>query len=263
VNNFQIYAALGNHDWHVSRAAAMAQVKFLEAHPKFHMDGFFYRVKPPAGAGAVELFAIDTEMMLAGTTVYKAALAKDGSEIPSSEVETSDPWAAPRTAAEKRMVQWLDDGLRTSTAKWKIVMAHHPLWSSAGGKYAQARALRALVLPSLCRYADAYVAGHEHTLEVLTDSCAGIDGAKATPLPQLVSGAAAKQRPLHRPFMAYQQRTNPQLTTLHARGMVWGFMHVKLSGEAMTINVISTPSTGHGEIVPEARFAFSRRSGQP
>src|SRR5690606_41821644 len=79
------------------------------------------------------------------------------------------------------------------------------LWSSAGSKFEQARALRRLILPTLCRYADLYLAGHEHTLEVHTDDCS-----KATaqsdlePLPQIVSGAAAKMRPINTAFMRNQ-----------------------------------------------------------
>ncbi len=41
------------------------------------MDGLFYRVQPPAGHGEVEVFAIDTEVLLSSTTVYKATLADD------------------------------------------------------------------------------------------------------------------------------------------------------------------------------------------
>lgn len=261
VEGFQIYATLGNHDWHVSREAAAAQVKFLEDHPKFHMNGFFYSVKPPAGGGQIELFVLDTEMLLASTTVTKAVLAADGSEVATTALDKPDPWTKPRTTAEKEMAAWLDRSLKNSTAKWKIVLGHHPLWSSAGSKFAQARALRALILPSLCRYADAYFAGHEHTLEVHTDSCQGIDGTKPAPLPQLVSGAAAKQRPLHRPFMAHQARGNPQIRTHYARGMLWGFMQVTLAGDELTVEALRTPQAESSDRISDGRFPFRRRSG--
>ena len=52
------------------------------------------------------------------------------------------------------MAQWLEAALRESTARWKIVIGHHPIWSSAGSKFQQARMLRRLILPALCRYAD-------------------------------------------------------------------------------------------------------------
>lgn len=261
-DSFKIYATLGNHDWHISREATMAQVAFLESHPKFYMDGLFYRVTPAGTNGMVELFVIDTEVMLAGTTVYDDELMPDGSERPDPEIDEPDPWTRPQNEAERNMAQWLEDALESSDARWKIVIAHHPLWSSSGGKYEQARALRKLILPMLCRHADAYLAGHEHTLEVHTDSCEGVSGAPSVPLTHLVSGAAAKQRPLHRPFMAHQARNNPQYKLLWAQAMVWGFMHVTLDGDVATVRVITTPNDGSGVPVIEADFTFPRRNGR-
>jgi tartrate-resistant acid phosphatase type 5 len=65
--DFRIYTVLGNHDWHTSREGALAQVRFMETSPPFYMKGLFYRIVPPAGRGAVEIFAIDTQVLLAGT----------------------------------------------------------------------------------------------------------------------------------------------------------------------------------------------------
>src|SRR5690606_19304475 len=107
---------LGNHDWHTSREGAMAQVRFMETTPPFYMRGLFYRVVPPASRGAVEIFAIDTQVLLAGTTVYESKLADDGSELPSTEVEEYEPWSAPANEAERSMAAWLEDSLRSSTA---------------------------------------------------------------------------------------------------------------------------------------------------
>ncbi len=93
-------------------------------------------------------------------------------------------------------------------------MGHHPIWSSAGSKFQQARMLRRLILPALCRHADLYLAGHEHTLELHTDACQDVPEAQGRPpLPQLVSGAAGKQRPLNTNFQRHQLAANPQLTS--------------------------------------------------
>ena len=67
------------------------------------MSGLFYRVVPPAARGEVEIFALDTEVLLAGTTVYKARLTDDAREA-QTEVEQLEPWAAPQTEAERNMV---------------------------------------------------------------------------------------------------------------------------------------------------------------
>jgi hypothetical protein len=260
--DFRIYAVLGNHDWRTSREGAMSQVRFLETSPPFYMDGLFYRVVPPAGHGQVEIFAIDTEVMLAGTTVHKAELADDGSELRSDELEKPKSWIKPQTPAERHMAAWLEAALRSSNARWKIVIGHHPLWSSSGGKQEQGRALRKLLLPTLCRYADMYLAGHEHTLEVHTDDCSdAVPDMKLPPLPQVVSGSAAKMRPTNAAFMRHQLQAYPELNTLWSKGMVWGFAHLTFTADRVAARIISTPHDGSGSTQVAFEHSFTRRTG--
>jgi hypothetical protein len=259
--DFRIYSVLGNHDWRTSRAAALAEVAYLQSTPPFYMRGLMYRVKPPAANGQVEIFAIDTKVLLAGTTVYEDALADDGSELPPTELEVPEPWSMPATEEERDMAGWLERALRESDARWKIVIGHHPLWSSAGSKYEQARAMRRLILPALCKYADMYLAGHEHTLEVHSDSCAkAVPGANLPPLPLLVSGAAAKQRPLNRWFMDHQAKKSPELATQFSRGIIWGYMHLTLDGDRALVRVITTPNDGSGSNRIEYATELVRRT---
>lgn len=258
---FRIYATLGNHDWRTSREAALSEVRYLETTRPFYMDGIFYRVSPP-GRPDVELFVLDTEVLLAGETVHEAELADDGSELPGRTVEEPEPWTKPQDDRERNMVAWLEQSLRQSTARWKIVMGHHPLWSSAGSKFQQARVLRRLILPTLCKYADIYLAGHEHTLELHTDSCAAAaPGNELPPLPQIVSGAAAKQRPVNSWFMAHQSRNHPELKTDYARGLIWGYVHLTLEDDGATARVFTTPNDGSGANVLEATHRYARRTG--
>ena len=260
--DFRIYAVLGNHDWYTSRAGALAQVAYMEQSDLLYMDGLRYRVTPPAANGDVEIFALDTEMMLAGEGVYEAVMGDDGSEQPPTALEAYDPWVKPQDADERGMAQWLEQALKESKARWKIVIGHHPLWSSSGGKFEQARVLRRLILPALCRYADLYIAGHEHTLEVHSDSCrTAVDDPRVQPLVNVVSGSASKQRPVNSAFMAQQDRKYPQKTTYWARGLVWGFMHVSLDSDSGTITVVTTPGSGTGEPVVAYSHPFVRRSG--
>jgi hypothetical protein len=259
--DFQIFGVLGNHDWHTSRAGAMAQVRFLETTPPFFMNGLFYRVVPAAAHGEVEIFALDTEVLLSTTTVHEAILAEDASEVVTEEVEHLEPWAAPQNDAERAMVSWLETSLAHSRARWKIVIAHHPLWSTAGSKFQQAKSLRRLILPALCRYADLYLAGHEHTLEVHTDDCTeALPGTDVTPLPQVVSGSASKMRPTNSAFIRQQLKAHPELKTLYARGLTWGFAHLTFDGERVTVRMIETPRDGSGTAQVTYEHSFARRS---
>lgn len=248
--DFRIYGVLGNHDWHTSRDAALAQVRFLETTRPFHMAGLSYAARP---VPEVEVFALDTHVLLGGLTVLDGKLAADGSEVETTERDTNEPWAVPMTAAERTMVADLETRLRASTARWKIVIGHHPLWASAGGKFQQSRALRAALLPTLCRHADLYFAGHEHTLEIATDDCRAA-GPGLPPLPAIVTGAAGKQRPLNTAFMAHQARNNPEYRSLYARGMVWGFTHVSLAGDTATITMLTNTAAGAPKVETVERF---------
>jgi tartrate-resistant acid phosphatase type 5 len=260
--DFRIYATLGNHDWETSREGAMDQVAWLERTPPFYMDGIAYRVKPPAARGEAELFVIDTTVLLAGHDVREDLLADDGSELVSTELEKPGPWTRPADARERGMAAWLERSLAESTARWKIVVAHHPLWSSAGSKQEQARVLRRLILPALCRYADLYLAGHDHTLELHHDDCSeALPGEQVAPLPNVVSGAASKQRPLNTNFMRHQVAKYPQLRTEWARGLVWGFVHLAVSGDTATLTFVETPDDGSGKAETVHVSRFERRTG--
>lgn len=261
VENFTIYAMMGNHDWHISRRATEAQLRYLQQHPNFTMPGYFYSAVPAGLEGQVEIFVIDTEMLLASTTVHEDNLAPDGSEVRTGEVEVWPAYVRPR-GAERNMVAWLERALRESTARWRIVMGHHALWSGGGSKFEKAHALRALLLPAICRYADAYISGDDHVLEVYTDDCRLVEGSPEAPLPLIVSGAASKYRQLHQAFMQRQNERYPQLTNLWSRGQVWGFAHVQIEGDDMTVRMISTPADMSGRPVEEARFTFARRRTQ-
>lgn len=258
--NFTTYAMMGNHDWHISREATEAQLRYLQAHPNFTMPGLFYSARPKGFESEVEIFVIDTEMLLAGTTVYKDNLDEQGREVRTSEVETWDSFVKPRNAAERNMVGWLEGALAKSTARWKIVFGHHAMWSGGGSKFEKAHALRKLVMPALCKYADAYISGDDHMLEAYTDDCSGVAGALPKPLPLLVSGAGSKYRPLHPRFMANQVATNPNLKNLWSKGSTWGFVHVRLQRDELTASFYTTPSDMSGRPVSETALTFEKRS---
>ncbi len=259
--DYKSYVTLGNHDWETSRDGGMLQIKYLEEAEDFYMDGPYFAIKPPAAKGEIELFIIDTNMMLASIPVMEDFLNDDGSEGLTGNVEPPDYLVTPMTDDELKMHVWLEESLKNSTAKWKLVVAHHPIWSSGGSKFEQARALRQLILPAMCRYADAYIVGHDHTLEVHTDDCsAALGEATAKPLVQIISGAAAKQRPLNTSFMRHQEAKYPEHQTVYAAGLTWGFMHMQIQGETAKVTVLSIPDEGSSETTVDFEYEFERRS---
>jgi hypothetical protein len=257
--DFVIYPVLGNHDWDTSRESAMAQVEYLEQSPLYHMEGIFYRATPAPG---VELFAIDTTVLLAAEVVYEDALSEDGTPIDTFEEDRDEPWTEP-VGPEREMLAWLERSLAESDARWKIVIGHHALWASSGTKQEEAKVLRKLLLPSLCRFADVYLSGHEHTLELHSDDCSteGRELKRRPPLVTVISGAGGKQRPLHSRYMAWRDREFPQQRTLYAAGLTWGFADLALDRDSLKVTFLSTPNSGSGEPILEHAETFERRSG--
>jgi len=258
--NFTIYAMMGNHDWHVSREATFAQLEYLQQHPNFTMPGLYYSAVPKGFEGELEIFVIDTEMLLASTTVYEDNLDEQGREARTAELDEPDEWTRPQTEGERRMVAWLEQALEQSTARWKLVFGHHALWSGGGSKFEKAHALRAMLLPAICRHADAYIAGDDHMIEAYTDDCRKVPGSLKAPLPLIVSGAGSKYRPLHKLFHANQPTNYPELTNFFSKGSTWGFAHVTLQDDRLRADLYSTPADMSGRPVAEASFTFDRRN---
>ncbi len=260
-NGYLTYVTLGNHDWETSRDGGFAQIEYLEHASGFYMDGPIYSVKPPSANGVVELFIIDTSMILANSEIREDTLNDDGSEGSLGAIEEPDYATTPLTTAEMQQPLWLENALKNSSAKWKLVVAHHPLWSSSGSKFEQARVLRELLMPALCKYADAYLVGHEHTLEIHTDSCESTLGEPTEkPLVQILSGAGAKQRPLHSSFMAHQESKYPEHKTVFAAGMLWGFSHMQIEGDSAKVVMISIPDDASENTTVLYEYEFERRS---
>lgn len=255
------YVTLGNHDFQTSRAGGFAEIEYLENHDGFYMDGPFYSVKPPAANGEIELFIFETTMLVETVPVLESDLNADGTEVNSDTYEVSKYHVKPLTEAEKNMSAWLAEALEASTAKWKIVVAHHPIWSGSGSKFEQARVLRQRLLPAICKYADIYLAGHDHTLEIHTDDCsAALGEATERPLVQIVSGAAAKQRPINSNFIRQQELKYPQLDTVWAVGLTSGFTHMQIEGDKATISMMTIPDMEGSDYTVVYEYEFYRRS---
>ncbi|AOT08616.1 metallophosphoesterase [Pseudoalteromonas luteoviolacea] len=267
-----VYSALGNHDWKTSRKGVKLQTQWMANQPNFHMDkrGYYsYRVGETGND--VEFFVLDTNMLLSGQHYYEIPLAKDGSEQGlatalahgHAEVEDIEVHESPVNGEDHKQLAWLAKGLKTSTAKWKIVYGHHILWSIGGTKYDEGHVLRRLILPELCQYADTYIAGHEHDLELLTDDCSRVMPGNSKPkLPLIISGAASKMRGTHTPFAQQQENRYPEYDLIWTKSFIWGFAHIELDnrGDSLNVSFYTTPHDKSGHVIPEASFSFKHRS---
>jgi acid phosphatase len=146
------HCALGNHD---HNGNVQAQVEYSTRSTRWNMPGQYYTfVEPAGGDREAQFFVLDTE-----------------------ELRRDDG-----ASAEQRL--WLEDKLSRSTARWKIVMGHHPARSN--GVHGSTSALRKSLEPLFERYGVAlYLSGHDHDLELLETGRGYL---------QVVSGAGSKPR---------------------------------------------------------------------
>ena len=259
--DFKIYVTLGNHDWGTSREGALLQVEFHEKDPKFYMDGLFYTVKPPAGKGDLELFVVDSQILLNSHPVYRVERGENGFDVVTNRERNRKDHHKPVTKSEKNMLKWLEKELKNSNAKWKFIVAHHPMWSSSGAKSTDNYVIRNMLLPLACEYADGFFAGHDHTLEVTLDTCETVVNDKEVPpLVHIISGAGAKLRPIDSEYAEAQQAQYPQRKNIWALGMEWGFSHMTLEGETATLRNIGVPYSGPRDMEVVHKYQFNRRS---
>ncbi len=267
-----IYSALGNHDWKTSRKGVALQTAWMAKQANFYMDKQgYYSFKQGTPGQDVEFFVLDTNMLLSGQHYYEIPLSNNGEEQGlatalangQAELEQIERHEEPLNGEDHKQLAWLAEGLRSSTAKWKIVYGHHILWSIGGTKYDEGHVLRRLILPELCLYADAYIAGHEHDLELLSDDCSRVLPANNKPkLPLIISGAASKMRGVHTPLAHYQEKRYPEYDLIWNKAFTWGFAHIELNHQTdkLGVSFYTTPNDKSGRLVKEKAFYFDHRS---
>jgi hypothetical protein len=160
------YAVLGNHDY---KTNPDAEVAYSKISARWHMPARYFSIKKNIGkdsTNTAEFFFLDT-------TPFQKEYYSDADY--ENSVRGND------TAAQKN---WLINGLKNSTAKWKFVVGHHPLYS-AGKRKGKTGDMIDVFQDLFEKYkVDAYFCGHEHQLEV--------DEAEGYHFYEFISGAGSE-----------------------------------------------------------------------
>jgi tartrate-resistant acid phosphatase type 5 len=142
------YCILGNHDYH---ANCDAQIAYGRINPRWNMPARYYLQTHRIDAvTTADFFYLDTTPMING--YYRT-----GGEKTRDQVITQD---VPKQLA------WFKAALAASTAQWKIVIGHHPIYS--GGGHGDTAELIENILPLLNEHkVQAYFNGHDHDMQHL------------------------------------------------------------------------------------------------
>lgn len=140
------YVALGNHDY---RGSAQAQVDYTKRSNRWRMPARYYSFNSAANTGVtVEVFVLDTCPFV---PTYRHGAYTD--------VTAQDARA---------QLDWLEASLAKSTAVWKLVVGHHPLWTGGIRRDLAEEQLAPLLEPIFRRHGvKAYFCGHEHDAQHL------------------------------------------------------------------------------------------------
>ncbi len=248
--DFRFYAILGNHDWYsheflpdnIPRMKELALLGIYSQMEYFARPGSRFLLNPQSTDpkrdtyykisthdGKIDFFGIDTYKMLGSLEVKDY---KDPSKLAIN--------LFPRPKEElDQQIKWLEESLKNSKAKWKIVFGHHPIYSVGGTKWPEALVLKEKLLPILCKFADIYMAGHEHDLEYHVAPCEGQED-----LELLISGAASRQRSVG--ITQYSQKLIKEQEREYkfAKGMVWGFSHLSIKNNKATVKILQVDNNG-------------------
>jgi len=127
------YAILGNHDWNMSGQAMKDFTRSPLNGGYWQMPDYNHKVK---FGSDVEVFMVDTEIWRKGTR--RRSLSK------------SEP------------KKWLERELGKSSAAWKIVAGHHPVYSA--GTHGGAKEMKKELDPIMrSAGANIYLSGHDHS----------------------------------------------------------------------------------------------------
>jgi acid phosphatase len=140
------HVALGNHDYH---GDCDAQIEYSKTSKRWNMPArYFVRTEKIDADNAADFFFLDTTPM---------ATLEVGEMMFRGNVVSQD--------VPKQMA-WFEAALKASTAPWKIVIGHHPVFS--GGEHGDTPYIVEHILPLLEKYkVQAYFNGHDHDLQHL------------------------------------------------------------------------------------------------
>jgi acid phosphatase len=136
------HVALGNHDY---RGNVDAQIAYSATSPRWGLPARCYaRSEALPDGGSVDFFFLDTSPFVER---YRGS---------NTRIDDQDP---------KAQLAWFHAALARSTARWKIVVGHHPVFSG-GRDHGSTVELMRDVRPLLDQYGvSAYFFGHDHDLQ--------------------------------------------------------------------------------------------------
>ncbi len=141
------FPLLGNHEY---RGNTQAVLDYGKVSRRWVMPGRYYSFEKEVEDGNEKILFVFID-----TTPLIDKYRRDTEDYPDAGKQS--------IAAE---LDWLETTLATSTAKWKVVMGHHPIFAETGKNESERDDMQKRVKPLLDKYGvDAYICGHIHNFQ--------------------------------------------------------------------------------------------------
>lgn len=149
------FPILGNHEYEGNTDAVIA---YSEVSRRWQMPGRYYsKTYKVTDSTEVLLLFIDTTPMI---DKYRAS-----EEHPDA-----------RKQSVENQLRWIDNTLKNSIAKWKIVMGHHPVYAGTTKDELERTDLQKRLIPILEKHkVDVYYNGHIHNFQHINTTGSSID----------------------------------------------------------------------------------------
>lgn len=210
------YAVLGNHDYLGDIQAQIAYTTFSR-NTHWKMPSRYYDRIFVSGGESVHMFFLDTFTL----SPHESRMNSVAMGMPNFDVLYGQK--------DIEQYRWLERGLGQSTANWKVVVGHYPVFSH--GHHGNTDELVRDLLPLLKRHqVDFYLSGHDHNLEFL----------RKDEINFIVSGTGCSSNPVslsHQSIYASDQSTFGVFLLQFGKGFVkFGFL--TNHGEPMWYSVL-------------------------
>ncbi len=149
------YPVLGNHEYEGNTDAVIA---YSEVSRRWQMPGRYYsKVFEVTDSTEVLLLFIDTPPL-----IDKYRISEEHPDARKQSIENQ--------------LRWIENTLKKSTAKWKIVMGHHPVYAGTTKTESERTDLQMRLLPILEKHmVDVYFNGHIHNFQHINTKASSID----------------------------------------------------------------------------------------
>lgn len=192
------YVVLGNHDY---RGNAQAEIDYTNVSQRWNMPSrYFTLYKKSDDDAKIQFLFLDTSPF-------------------EDKYYTEEKYVNVKTQDSLQQKQWIETMLKKDHSDWKIVIAHHPMYTSGKRKNKPSYARNHLESLLEKYNVNAYFAGHEHDLQYHKLPHKNIH--------HFVSGAGSEVRPTG--YLPY---------TLFAKS-VQGFMIVSIDKQEMLVQVVN------------------------